>query len=371
MLIVNPIEAVKAFFRKDNDYYCNHAERILEQNNRILYISCVLYLCVLLVYTISECVFDQSQLLIYFYFMFDSIHIVLTIYVFCFSRKQQMNRKKIQFLCGFFECTILVFFAIESVFPFPSLNALYFPIPILLVMLIFVHRARYVIGMILIYSVSFPVLSFFFKQPHIVVNDIRIAAATLISSLIGFALISNIRHREGLATRRLEYLGSTDELTGTYNKQTIERICKAYIADSRCAKIEGSCALIMVDLDNFKEINDKYGHNVGDAVLHSFGGMLKSSFYDKDIVGRFGGDEFIVFMVKDAGKLNEVQKKISFVLEHVAQLKVSPVQEQISCSIGIAYTDLNNKETYDELLIRADKALYAAKTNGKGQFKTN
>ena len=154
-----------------------------------------------------------------------------------------------------------------------------------------------------------------------------------------------------------------DSLTGIYNRTKV----KEYIDDfvSKDTNMQG--VMILMDLDNFKNINDQLGHMEGDLVLKKFAEILITQFRTSDIVARLGGDEFIVFLPNFISKAG-LETKIDHILSIIRQ-ELSSYYEQynLSVSIGIAYLGGNNK-TYEDLYQSADDAMYTAKRGGKNGY---
>lgn len=154
-----------------------------------------------------------------------------------------------------------------------------------------------------------------------------------------------------------------DQLTGLLNKSTIEESIRDYIKSSQQGEMH---ALLMIDSDNFKRVNDTYGHAVGDEVIKYLANVIKRTFRDSDFKGRFGGDEFMVFMKNTtkevtairAKQLNEAIKK---------PYTKDDLEVMISVSIGVAYFPKDGI-TYETLFASADEALYKAKSYGKDRF---
>ena len=140
-----------------------------------------------------------------------------------------------------------------------------------------------------------------------------------------------------------------------YNKATTEELIRAALEHNK----KGS--LIMLDVDDFKSINDRLGHLFGDEFLKAFATRLKSVFRGTDIVGRYGGDEFIVFLDHSDPAL--AKKKAEAVLKEISGIEV-PEIGKVNSSIGITVSDANNND-YVHLIKQADSALYQAKNNGK------
>lgn len=154
-----------------------------------------------------------------------------------------------------------------------------------------------------------------------------------------------------------------DSLTGIYNRTKV----KEYIEDFVSKGINLQGVMILMDLDNFKSINDQLGHMEGDLVLKKFAEILITQFRTSDIVARLGGDEFIVFLPNFISKAG-LETKIDHILSIIRQ-ELSPYYEKynLSVSIGIAYLGGNNK-TYEDLYQSADDAMYTAKRGGKNGY---
>lgn len=154
-----------------------------------------------------------------------------------------------------------------------------------------------------------------------------------------------------------------DPLTNLYNKSAIRELAVQQIGELGG---NGSQALLIIDIDNFKGVNDTYGHLCGDALLSDVAGVLKSHFRSSDLVGRIGGDEFLVYLPSIAGK-TEVAEKLRGLLAALAALRPFADAPTISCSIGAAI--LPKKEAdYFALYKCADSALYQIKSQGKNNF---
>ncbi|MCR4823670.1 MAG: sensor domain-containing diguanylate cyclase [Treponema sp.] len=154
-----------------------------------------------------------------------------------------------------------------------------------------------------------------------------------------------------------------DKLTGLLNKATFERMCRGVISGNRVGIFS---TLIVADLDHFKEVNDNLGHQAGDAVLHNFGEALRKLFRPTDLVGRFGGDEFVVLLNDLPGKEIALQKARRIVETAIATSTGSDTVK-ISASVGMASTPQHGLD-YDSLFTIADKSVYAVKESGRSGY---
>lgn len=159
-------------------------------------------------------------------------------------------------------------------------------------------------------------------------------------------------------------LAETDQLTGLYNKVTTEKKIMEFIADQP----ETQSLMFVLDIDNFKKINDTRGHAFGDEVLRSIGRQVKALFRSSDIIGRAGGDEFIIFLkgVKEDQFIIREAKKVEHFFQHF-QAGEGYVKYSATASIGCAVFPRDAAD-FETLYKCADKALYTAKQRGKNQL---
>lgn len=166
---------------------------------------------------------------------------------------------------------------------------------------------------------------------------------------------------------RLTKSAMLDALTGLYNKITTQNYIEWFLTtDGK----EGKHALAIIDIDNFKFINDNLGHAIGDEVIAESGTLLKKIFRKSDIVGRVGGDEFMVFM-KDYGTIELIKEKMTevrktFRKDHIVHGGQSNTVK-MSASVGIALYDKDAK-SFTELYKAADIALYSSKKRGRDRI---
>ena len=167
------------------------------------------------------------------------------------------------------------------------------------------------------------------------------------------------------AELRLAWLADHDPLTGLYNRRRFTQELNDAVAAARRYRRAG--ALLFLDLDQFKYINDTSGHHAGDRLLQRLGELLPSILREVDVIGRLGGDEFAVILNQaTADEAVQVAKKI---LAHICEIEF-PVEERVhklSASIGIALFP-EHGINIEELLTRADLAMYQVKDSGRGNW---
>jgi len=179
-------------------------------------------------------------------------------------------------------------------------------------------------------------------------------------SLIG--KMTNINDQK-LETSRLKRQASTDSLTGTYNRKAAVELISDYLLSEPMPQ----GALFFMDIDDFKSFNDDYGHQYGDKILQKIGEKLRGAFRGTDIVGRIGGDEFIVFLEEISSREAIIRKarEVCGMFRKVGDEIGSP--REITGSVGVACSP-DDGLSFDSLLAKADQALYHAKKCGKNQF---
>lgn len=160
----------------------------------------------------------------------------------------------------------------------------------------------------------------------------------------------------------LQKLSSRDTLTGLFNRFKLEEAFE--YEQKQLNRYETDLSIIMMDLDNFKSVNDTYGHNVGDMFLKEIAEILINSFRDVDTVGRWGGEEFLILLPKT--NLEDTKTIAEEVRRKIELYQFNEIGNR-TASFGVATHSEN--ESLSSLLNRADKALYTAKENGRNRVE--
>ena len=168
------------------------------------------------------------------------------------------------------------------------------------------------------------------------------------------------------AEQNLRFVASHDPLTGLFNRNIFnERLHQAL---AQAARFERSLSLLFIDLDGFKLINDTHGHNAGDALLGELAERLRTTLREGDVIGRMGGDEFVVLIEEfaEVGQVAEVAKKLLDTVTRPFVLHGQSCQVTASLGISIYPDDGSDAQT---LLKNADMAMYLVKQQGKNSFR--
>ncbi len=188
-----------------------------------------------------------------------------------------------------------------------------------------------------------------------------IAIFVFICLVVGINIVSKIRNNE--KKKELENKADTDLLTGLTNKLATERKIKAYMQQHP----NSQSMLFILDIDNFKKINDTMGHAFGDEVLRSLGQQIGAIFRATDIIGRVGGDEFMIFLkgVSDKDAVRKEAKKVEQFFKNFQAGEY--VKYAATASIGVAIFPQEGND-FETLYKAADQGLYKAKKRGKNQL---
>lgn len=167
----------------------------------------------------------------------------------------------------------------------------------------------------------------------------------------------------------LKLLALTDPMTKLYNRRYFNNISKHFFALAKREK--QNLSIIMLDIDKFKNINDTYGHQVGDEVILSLANILIQNQRKSDIACRYGGEEFVMLLP------NTPKQKAKFLAENIRKkinsnsIKLGSAKElKFSVSIGVSEVDFYNETDIEQALKRADDALYKAKEGGRNRVET-
>jgi diguanylate cyclase (GGDEF)-like protein len=185
-------------------------------------------------------------------------------------------------------------------------------------------------------------------------NDEKIELLSTVSNILAMSL------KNAQEYHKLKEMAVKDALTGIINRKGFQGFIQKEFHSAK--RYHRPLSLIMIDVDNFKKINDSLGHQAGDVVLRELAGCLMGSIRQADIVSRYGGDEFVILLPNTDIKQAEMLSKrvLSDVGKHVFEWESKKLNIKISCGISTA-GDLKNHETEKDLISKADERLYCAK----------
>ena len=181
-----------------------------------------------------------------------------------------------------------------------------------------------------------------------------------------FALVGMGMQREkkelATAVQEINRIIMHDTLTGLFNRRRMQELLEAEYA--RAHRTGHYCCIVLIDLDHFKRINDSHGHNVGDEVLVSFARVVQTVLRETDMVGRWGGEEFLVLMPA-THPVQHAQMALNRLREVLQQETVSNAVPELRVTFSAGVISRHDGEGLDHALERADQALYRAKAEGR------
>ncbi len=167
-------------------------------------------------------------------------------------------------------------------------------------------------------------------------------------------------HQDATERQEMIHKVETDFLTGLYNKGAATEKITRWLKNNPTTEAQ----MIVLDLDNFKEINDHYGHTFGDEILKDVARIITECFSDHHILSRFGGDEFVIFMADESAikaecQMDELMQKLG--------REITGMEHSLMCSAGIT-SRVSRYDGFEDLFNRADNAMYMAKKAGKNRY---
>jgi two-component system cell cycle response regulator len=197
-----------------------------------------------------------------------------------------------------------------------------------------------------------------------------ILLATISSPIIYFLVIKPFKHERDDAIHKLADMEYSDPLTGLPNRRVLLKCMDKSLAE--CARHNIHAALVLIDLDGFKSVNDNHGHDAGDAVLVEISHRLQNGIRKEDVVSRVGGDEFIILIKQLNDENNKAVNEAMDFAKKIQKLLAAPIKYknksiQLDASFGVHMLDAETQKI--EAAIRnADIAMYHAKHKGKGHI---
>ena len=293
------------------------------------------------------------------FYLVALIYSLIAIVLFFFVEKDSLTAQIIIYI----SISFLLLFGCFITQNKPDLPAATFVVFLLITPMFVIDRAFFMALELITASVLFLIWMHAIKPFPIWQLDVLNCVTYTIVGIVLNIIASSIRIKEFVLTREINIQKDTDDMTGLCNKGSLTRKINEYLEDGNNEK----GIMFLLDVDHFKEINDTYGHDIGDDVIEQLGVFLGERFKDEEIVGRFGGDEFILF-VKDTKEPEIANKIATDIYTGASEFVTLPDEDRKICiSIGIAIYE-GNENNYSEIFKKADIALYRAKADASTRF---
>lgn len=183
------------------------------------------------------------------------------------------------------------------------------------------------------------------------------------NNIIGFVSSGKDVTQETLLHQEIERIASIDQLTGLYNRHKFEELFG--IEAERSRRFSLPLSLILIDIDHFKQVNDIYGHDIGDDVLKRFADIIQENIRKIDIVARWGGEEFLLLCPgTDLKQIQKLAEKLRLSVENISFPQIGHV------TISLGVSTFEKDDTFRDIFKRVDQGLYSAKQHGRNQVGT-
>lgn len=357
------------FFKRNRDLQNKSREflrseaSLVAQNNLHVMLSVTLFFTVILtVFWVASYTTFSAWNVTWVYRNSFFFYVVISGILFARFYGKERTLYEVNAACSFFQLLIIGFVGLVSIYPVEMNQPAVYFVPIVVGFCVaFTYTWAQSIIMIFIENAVYLLVAYQFKRPEVFsVDFFSCIMGAILAVFLSSVLLKN-RIAEYEAREQFKFASMTDTLTGLFNKATSQEMVTTFMEDDS----HKSCTYMIVDLDDFKKVNDTFGHMEGDKVLAAIGRILRHEAGEFGIAGRIGGDEFMVFLYdSEPGFGEEIAAKI---LRGTHQIKNPNGECVFSCSIGIFYTT-DMTMNYDTMYAAADKALYRAKASGKNSF---
>lgn len=346
---------------KNSKYFIEkNQESVCYQNQMMLCLISGLFLASLAFYTLVVPIFFASWHMEDIYREHFIIQAVVMILIVLRYARKKRSMREVTFACILFQLYVVAFVIRVSIVPWKlSQSAIYFAPIVLGFIFAFTYSAAATLSLAVIETAALMVLSYQLKSKEVFYINFFASILLLLLAFYFVYYMTLIRVERQKAYELLEKNSHTDSLTQILNRAAIEEIVIRQMA----VDTDGDFALMILDVDEFKKINDTFGHLMGDSVLKQVAGIITEAVGQKNYAGRIGGDEFMLFIEHNSSRQN-----VMAVAEEIQQ-KVNRIpmkdNKKISCSIGISMHEAGKEKKYEAMFSEADRALYFVKNQGR------
>jgi len=358
------IEKVRSYISNQVLSFRRCWEQIASSNLHILQVTSTLsasLLFVIAVYTLVRGTNIRATQIYIIGFLFYTLYAVL---IHRFRNRLKWRTRLIRLICLLFTLSLLCLGILSAVAVNQCGAAIAYAAISIALLGVFIFPLWQGIAIATLTTVTFVALGNYHEALMGFHFDIASGVILWVLSVATHLLVLDMRLKEFSMRHDLVRLSSRDSLTGLLNKATAETEASAYLSAHAG---HAMAALFVIDMDQFKEINDLKGHKAGDEALELFGNLLLKLFRSQDIVGRVGGDEFVALM-KNTADRKLIKRRAELICDTVRSQLQKSTGLSLTCSIGIAISPAHGVN-YDALFSKADEQLYHIKRSGKNGFR--
>lgn len=321
----------------------------------------VLFGVIYMLFAVSDCITVSGSSSLTIILLIRTVFLIVSVLLYTVMKKINHYSNLIYLITAYEMVFFISFIAI--IYEYGSIGLVSFFSIMAIVLAVYITPNRLMYSQII--SVCFSLLFFLFYT-----NCIENIESGELLKLIEYnflfivfgniqAYLTNFYRRKRFAdSRELFRISVTDSLTDSYNRLKFDQELDRWY--DYCTRYETPLSLVMFDIDEFKKVNDKFGHLAGDSVLKNTASLVRNTIRNTDIFARWGGDEFVILLPNtDSDQALELTERVRSGIRKIKYEKV----EAVTCSFGLV--SLHKNESTDSLLKRADKLLYQAKERGR------
>ena len=341
----------------------NSHKEIMETNLYVLQRVSFVTIALLVMISAMTPLFFRNWTMSEAYVLLFPAMLIFLAFGFFYGKKENKSYRVVQSVCLLF-CIVLFCFiiVIDTLVAWRGPSS-FFGLIVVVIPIIFVFEPKKIYPVIFIAVVVYIAIVQHIKTGLIASADTFNAIVAFLFSIVTGFVVMRIRMEDKNAKLKYKQMSTIDALTGVLNKMSCEKSIIEYL---KCRETSVGCGLIVMDIDNFKRINDELGHQTGDDVLEKMGLILSHNFRATDIVGRIGGDEFMI-LARNIQDYESLEKKCSQLQKQIQEHMESILPWQISVSLGIVILP-KEYVSFEKAFQMADDALYEAKSFGKGRY---
>ena len=347
----------------DNQYYIDtNKKKLAADNFSVIGVMLTFFIAISLIFVAVAMAFGSGLTRYGMFLPAILIMIVLHFVHAIVGKKISNDFNKVRIYALTVYTLVILSFSVADATVYRDSRSAFFPVAIALLSSIYLDYSGIVISYKLLLAVAFLIIEIQFKSKMLVLHDSIVAILVIIASTFCYAAVIRATLARHEDSEKLVQKSETDLLTGLLNKISFEEKCTNYL-DNRM--IGAKCTMFIFDLDDFKDVNDNFGHQTGDKTLKLFAELLRGYFHPDDIIGRIGGDEFMALVLGDMPE-GFAERRCRSVIHELKTTNIDGALG-ITCSIGIA--EDTQRRTFEEMYNAADSALYRAKQSGKAKFE--
>lgn len=345
-----------------SNYFDANRQGIAANNLRALgyYSGCLVVLIVVLL-GVAMLLLEDFRVTWHYLFSLGAAVVYFVLVAVCRRHAAVLSPTTIQALCAGFLLLVLGCCTMLDVVASPMRGASFVPVLLSVLPVLLVLPYKILSPLLGMAAVVFVALCYIYKPQAIAELDAFNSLFGLLAGTVTAHNTMELRLRDSATKQRYKRLGTIDALTGVYNRAASTAYVRTFLAGRGTPP--QPAAFLLLDIDNFKLVNDRLGHQRGDEVLVNLGQALLRTVRSHDVVGRLGGDEFVM-LVKGIATTEALEALCERIQNAAAALSDEAGIVPLGCSIGAVL--LHGQVSFEELYALGDKALYQAKRNGKG-----